>query len=384
MEPSTNSTAPLTTTPLPSSAPLAGLSDAELLTATRRLVGRSNQLLASLLAHLAEVEGRGIQRSCLREPLHLLHLRAALFRRRSVPPRQRGSPRAPFSRVARCHCRRRTPPHGPVDAGSPPHPRKSRRGPRARQAPHQEGARASGPAPRPVARGSVPHRAPRARAFAPPLSGTNVEPIRPCAEPHPRTRARRATARLDGLDAQRPFCERRLERNAVGRRRNGGRASAGAVAGAALAEHARVRLEPQRYKVQFEASEEYVELVERAKALLSHRGPGPDLGDLHLRAMRALVAELEREKYAGTTRQRVARRSAVETADEQLHRGEPEHQPEPQDPRRRTRRTVRPTAKRGRRRSSAPARALAGRDRDRARNVDCEARCHARRSMPTR
>ena len=38
------------------------LSDAELLTNTRRLVGRSNQLLADLLAHLAEVEARGIHR----------------------------------------------------------------------------------------------------------------------------------------------------------------------------------------------------------------------------------------------------------------------------------------------------------------------------------
>jgi hypothetical protein len=41
----------------------AELSDAELLVATRRLVGRSNQLLASLLAHLAEVEARGIHRT---------------------------------------------------------------------------------------------------------------------------------------------------------------------------------------------------------------------------------------------------------------------------------------------------------------------------------
>src|SRR5688500_19703154 len=62
MEPCTHTTAPLTTMPLPSSAPLAGLTDAELLTATRRLVGRSNQLLASLLAHLAEVESRGMHR----------------------------------------------------------------------------------------------------------------------------------------------------------------------------------------------------------------------------------------------------------------------------------------------------------------------------------
>src|SRR5688572_4339943 len=48
--------------PVVSSSP-AELSDAELLTATRRLVGRSNRLLASLLAHLAEVEARGIHRT---------------------------------------------------------------------------------------------------------------------------------------------------------------------------------------------------------------------------------------------------------------------------------------------------------------------------------
>src|SRR5688572_11924510 len=39
------------------------LSDGELLTATRRLVGRSNQLLAALLGHLAEVEARGLHRN---------------------------------------------------------------------------------------------------------------------------------------------------------------------------------------------------------------------------------------------------------------------------------------------------------------------------------
>ena len=98
-----------------------------------------------------------------------------------------------------------------------------------------------------------------------------------------------------------------------------------------------VRLEPQRYKVQFEANEEYVELVERAKALLSHAAPRSDLGELHLRAMRALVAELERDRYAMTTRQRGARRSAPEIADEQLRRGEPEPEPEPEPPRRRGR-----------------------------------------------
>jgi hypothetical protein len=66
MEPSTSIAASLSTTPISSGvSPSSGsastsspaeLSDVALLTATRRLVGRSNQLLASLLAHLAEVE----------------------------------------------------------------------------------------------------------------------------------------------------------------------------------------------------------------------------------------------------------------------------------------------------------------------------------------
>ena len=40
------------------------LSDGELLARTRHLVGRSNVLLAELLSHLAEVEARGIHRTC--------------------------------------------------------------------------------------------------------------------------------------------------------------------------------------------------------------------------------------------------------------------------------------------------------------------------------
>ena len=42
---------------------LTHLSDGELLASTRCLVGKSNQILAALLAHLAEVETRGIHRS---------------------------------------------------------------------------------------------------------------------------------------------------------------------------------------------------------------------------------------------------------------------------------------------------------------------------------
>src|SRR5690349_19391464 len=45
---------------------MSALSDAELLANTRGLIGRSNQLLAALLAHLGEVDARGLyrQRAC--------------------------------------------------------------------------------------------------------------------------------------------------------------------------------------------------------------------------------------------------------------------------------------------------------------------------------
>jgi hypothetical protein len=66
----------------------------------------------------------------------------------------------------------------------------------------------------------------------------------------------------------------------------------------ARGDSAPARLEPQRYSVQFTASEEYVKLVVEAQALLSHSNPGISLDDLHLRAMRALVGELKRKKYA--------------------------------------------------------------------------------------
>ena len=53
-------------------------------------------------------------------------------------------------------------------------------------------------------------------------------------------------------------------------------------------------LSPQRYKVRFTATEEYVRLIEEAKALLSHAVPNVTLEDLQVRAMRALVTELKR------------------------------------------------------------------------------------------
>jgi hypothetical protein len=42
---------------------ISQLSDAELLANTRGLMGRSNQVFAALLAHLGEVEARGLHRT---------------------------------------------------------------------------------------------------------------------------------------------------------------------------------------------------------------------------------------------------------------------------------------------------------------------------------
>jgi hypothetical protein len=54
---------------------------------------------------------------------------------------------------------------------------------------------------------------------------------------------------------------------------------------------------PQRYQLQFSTSEEHVQLVERAKGLMGRERPGISLGELHLEAMKLLVASLEKRKF---------------------------------------------------------------------------------------
>jgi hypothetical protein len=73
----------------------------------------------------------------------------------------------------------------------------------------------------------------------------------------------------------------------------------GSVAdGGAAAPSQRQSLGPQRYKVQFTATQEYVDLLEEAKDLLAHAVPDRSLEQVHLRAMRALVDQLKTRKYA--------------------------------------------------------------------------------------
>src|SRR6201999_3865889 len=49
---------------------------------------------------------------------------------------------------------------------------------------------------------------------------------------------------------------------------------------------------PLHYKVQFTASQEFVDLLEEARSLLAHERSGTELPDVHVRALRALVKEL--------------------------------------------------------------------------------------------
>jgi hypothetical protein len=54
----------------------------------------------------------------------------------------------------------------------------------------------------------------------------------------------------------------------------------------------------QRCRVQFTASQEYVELLEEARDLLTHAVPNRASDEVHVRALRLLVAELKKRKYA--------------------------------------------------------------------------------------
>ena len=65
----------------------------------------------------------------------------------------------------------------------------------------------------------------------------------------------------------------------------------------------------QHFQMQFATVEEHVQLVERAKALLARERPNVTLGELHHEAMALLVAALEKRKFAVTTQPRKLRES---------------------------------------------------------------------------
>ena len=63
-------------------------------------------------------------------------------------------------------------------------------------------------------------------------------------------------------------------------------------------------LAPGRYKIQFTASEETYDKLQRARALLRHVNPNGDPAAVFDRALDVLIAQLERQKMAATDRPR--------------------------------------------------------------------------------
>lgn len=281
---------------------LEHLSDGELLAGTRGLIGRSNQLLAELLAHLAEVEARGIHR-----------LRACSSLYTYCVYELRLSEDAAFRRARAARFARQFPALlGAVARGELHLTGLLLLGPHLTEENHHEVLQ------------RAKHRSKRelvqlVRVLDPlPDVPARVEPLGPAAG----TAALRNGSWQEFVTSLAPVRELAPgERPAdwvesgpaavvpgevssdvadVGAREEGQPDFSAPMSNQNGAEVRSEQACPsrQRYKVQFTASEEYVELLEKAMDLLSHAIPSRALEAVHLRAMRALVQQLEKRKYA--------------------------------------------------------------------------------------
>ena len=289
------------------SSALGQLSDAELLTHTRSLVGRSNRLLAELLAHLGEVEARGIHRMRACSSLYTYCIYELRF-----------SEDEAFRRVAASRLVRRFPALlDAIGAGELHLTGLLMLGPHLSEANLAEVmVRAKHRTKREIARlvrvldplPAVPARieplGPAPARLVPPEPTWEqfVDALSPVRELDPRERPRDwglahdvETSGLRPEEQELGPTEQELGPTHLETTESeGSEAPAPArVAAGTLGQLA----EPERFKVQFTASEEYVRLVEEAKALLSHAAPRVTLDDVHLRAMRAFVEALRKRKY---------------------------------------------------------------------------------------
>ena len=303
---------------------LEELSDAELLEGTRRLVGRSNQLLAELLVHLAEVAARGIHRTRACSSLYTYCIYELRF-----------SEDEAFRRVTAARLVRRFPALLDALASGELHlTGLLMLGPhltddnlvevlaRAKYRTKRELAglvRVLDPLPAVPARIEPLGPAPARLVPPEPSWQAFVESKCPVRELAPGDRPREWMESANDSGASSPG---QGQKTMVARESEGQSESESDSAVSYSEERATVdapeRVDPttlaaqghrvaglerpERYKVQFTATEEYVRLVEEAKALLSHAVPNVTLEELQLRAMRALVAELKKKKYAALDR----------------------------------------------------------------------------------
>ena len=262
---------------------LEDVSDTELLAATRGLVGRSNQLLAALLAHLAEVEVRGVHRERACASLYTYCIYELRF-----------SEDEAFRRVSAARLVRRFP--AVLDAI-------------ASGELHLTGLLLLGPhlteqnLAEVLARAK--HRTKKeilrlVRQLDPlPQVPPRIEPLGPVTSADSQlAREARAIGLEPLLHPVRDLTPGARPRDWMLHQDPATDAVTDAVVGP---EHqpfglAEPKEPPQCYGIQFEATQEYVELLDEAQALLSHAAPNLSLSDLHLRALRSFVAELKRKE----------------------------------------------------------------------------------------
>ena len=275
---------------------ISTLSDAELLANTRALIGRSNQVLAALLVHLGEVDARGLyrQRACSSLFAYCLY-------------ELRLSEDEAVRRVAAARLARKFPEVLDAVAADELHltgllllgPHLNRENlrevmARAKHRTKKEIAklvRILDPLP------DVPARIEALGPLHPGVPRTNptwaeqVASFCPVRELSPGDRPR-DWVEPDALPAP--------------ARVNDPRDSAAPNDVSALA---RVN-HPLRFKVQFSTTDEYVDLMERAAALLSnHREPN-GIEEIHLRALRILVERLEKRRFGAPARPATSVKSA--------------------------------------------------------------------------
>jgi hypothetical protein len=244
---------------------ISSLSDAELLANTRGLIGRSNQLLAALLAHLGEVDARGLyrQRACSSLFAYCLY-------------ELRLSEDEAVRRVTAARLVRKFPELlDAVAAGEL----------------HLTGLVLLGPHLTRENLGEVMARAKH-------RSKKEITKLVRILDPLPDV-----PARIEALGPQHPGVPRtnptwaeQVASFCPVRELTPGDRPRDWVAPDEVSAPARVN-PPLRYKVQFTATEEYVDLMERAAALLSSRGEHNGIEEVHLRALRLFVERLEKRRF---------------------------------------------------------------------------------------
>jgi hypothetical protein len=260
---------------------ISQLSDAELLANTRGLIGRSNQVFAALLAHLGEVEARG---------LHRTRACSSLFA--YCVYELRLSEDAAVRRVSASRLVRKFPELlDAVAAGEL----------------HLTGLLLLGPHLTRENVGDVMNRAKH-------RTKKEIAKLVRILDPLPDVPARiEALGPIQpGATHRNPTWAEQVAAFCPVRELTPGDRPSDWVAPEELSAPARTT-EPLRYKVQFTATEEYVGLMERAAALLSNRGEHNGLEEIHLRALRLLVERLEKKRFGAPARAAKAAKSPAST-----------------------------------------------------------------------